>query len=144
MNARLTSILMLSALTLAAAVLAPRDAAAEVRVGLTVRTPGLHLRVGDVAHPRVRVVARPAPRAVRVVRADVDRHDRRVARRLARYMGVRTNDLLRLRRHGLSWRQIAREYGLSARVARAAAHERSWNAFLNGRKPAGWCGTRVH
>jgi len=144
MNARLTSILLLSALTLTAAVFVPRDAAAEVRVGLTVRTPGLHMHVGDVAHPRVRVVARPAPRVVRVVRADVDRQDRRVARRLARYMGVDARDLLRLRRHGLSWRRIAREYGLSTRVVRAAADKRSWNAFLNGRKPAGWCGTRVH
>lgn len=142
MKTRFLSPLILSALILLAVTVAGSDARAEVRVGLTVRTPGLLVSVGDAGlvvagrHRPVRV-----PRAVPIVH--VDREDRRVARRLADYTGVDERELLRLRRHGWSWREIGRELGLSGRVVRAAATERSWRAFLDGRKPAGWCGTRI-
>ncbi|MCB1150202.1 hypothetical protein KDK88_01545 [bacterium] len=139
MNTRLKTMLILSAVTLTVVGAAVSDAAAEVRIGVSVRSPGLEVRVGDAARPHVVVRPQPAPRAV----APITREDRRIARRLASYMGVDERSLLRLRARGLTWRLVAREYGLSARVAEAAFSARSWERFLNGRKPIGWCGTRV-
>jgi hypothetical protein len=106
------------------------DARAGVRVNATLRTPGVEVRVGHPPYQRHykyrarRLPARPFHYYT------VDRHDWRVAGRLASITGVSTREMIQLRRYGYTWREIGRILRLPRGVTRAAMDHRSWKRFL--------------
>lgn len=104
---------------------------AGLRVRADVRVPGGVIRLQTTGEP-VRLIQRlPAPNGRRVVmRAEASRHDRQVARRLARYTGVERGELLRLRRLGYDWIEIGLWLELPRRAVRAAQHDASWERYL--------------
>lgn len=113
------------------------DARAGVRVHATLRTPGVEVRVGHPPYYRQykyrarRLPARPLHYYT------VDRHDWRVAGRLATITGVSTRDLIQLRRYGYTWREIGRILRLPRGVTRAAMDHRSWKRFLREERMIG-------
>jgi hypothetical protein len=130
MNKKRMSLLSLLALII---LVAAQDAAAEIRVNATLHTPHMSVGIGNIPcgrHPRYA----PAPLPIRGRRLRmVYRHDRAIARRLARYTGVPARRLIRLRRFGYTWFEIGRWLDLPRRVVSAAMHQRSWNRFLHRR-----------
>jgi hypothetical protein len=107
-----------------------KDAEAEVRFDVTMRTPNVRVRIGNT-HPgyfrtvRVRRLPIHGRRFYRI-----SKKDRRVAHRLAMYTGVSERELLRLRRYGYQWFEIGRWLHLSRPVVRAAMHRGTWKRFL--------------
>ena len=65
--------------------------------------------------------------------------DHQVAARLATYTSVRERRLLRMRRLGHSWTEIARRLDLSPRVVNAAQDALSWHRFLRRTTSTTWC-----
>jgi hypothetical protein len=112
------------------------DAKAGVRVNATLRTPAVEVRVGHPPYYRhYRYKARRLP--VRPFHYDaVDRHDWRVAGRLASVTGVSTRDMIQLRRYGYTWGEIGRTLRLPRGVTRAAMDHRSWKRFLREERMA--------
>jgi hypothetical protein len=105
-----------------------------IRVDARIRTPIGTVRV-TAPGPAVRVV-RHGPRTLPrrhghvVVRAEIARHDRRVAGRLARYTGVARRDILEMRRLGYRWLEIGAWLELPRHTIRAALRADSWRAYL--------------
>lgn len=130
-----THIVMLSLITLIIliGIGATHDAAAEVRVGAVLGTPAMKIRIGTAPScVRTGCVRVPPPMRSNV-RFRIGVRDRRIARRLARYTGVPTRELLRIRRRGYRWMEIGRWLRLPRQVVRAAMSQRSWNRFLRRR-----------
>ena len=127
-----TSLLAVAALALLVTMALVRDAEAEVRFSAALRTPTVSVRIGNAhrgpyGHVRIgRLPVRPR-RHYRIVK-----HDRRVARRLARYTGVHFRELIRLRAYGYTWFEIGRWLRLPRRVVRAAFNKHSWKRFTRG------------
>lgn len=119
------------ALALLIATFSADRADAGLRVRADVRVPGGVIRLQTAGQP-VRVIQRlPAPTGRRiVVRTEDSRHDRQVARRLARHTGVDRGELLRLRRLGYDWVEIGLWLELPRQAVRAAQHDDSWERYL--------------
>lgn len=132
------SLLALAALALLVGPALVRDAEAEVRFNATLHTPNMSVRIGNVPSGRYgsyRAGHLPIRR---------DRHykilkrDKQIARRLARYTGAASAELIRLRAFGYNWLEIGRWLRLPDRVVRAAFNQRSWNRFVHeGRRLVG-------
>jgi len=80
----------------------PTRADARIRVSVHVTTPDLQVRVNTPAPFRDPVLVRPLGRPYVVV----DRHDRQIARSLARRFDCPRYVLLDLRRDGYTWTEI--------------------------------------
>lgn len=116
------NLLTLSVLTLL--LLGAANASAQVRVRARINTPYGSVRVSNTHTGRYQM-----PR--RHLEYRVSRHDKKMAKRLARYSGVAKRQILRLRRQGYTWHEIGRWLDVSPRVVRAARHQGSWRRFLN-------------
>jgi len=102
------------------------QARAEIRVNARVRVPGGVIQIDNGVHRHH--VGRPT-----VIR-ELNRQDRKIARRLARYTGVAKRDILRLRRVGYRWNEIGRWLELSRRTMQAAKHADTWARFMKRQK----------
>lgn len=135
MNA--THKLVLKALMMAATispVIFPAESAdAELRVNARIVTPNLRVEVGNdpVRHlPRPVVVRehrewddgcdRSCTHSHEHWGFRLSRHDRQVARRLARMSGLSRRELLRARAQGCSWDRVGRDFRLPRPMIRAA------------------------
>jgi hypothetical protein len=140
MRRKRTNLQILAAAILAAVALLATDVAAELRVSATVSTPAVSIRVGN-AYVGYRPLGPIRPLPCRGPIHRTIRHDVQVAHRLAWYTGMPQGELLRYRRFGYSWYEIARWLYLPGRVVRAAMSERGWNLFLHeGGYHAGYYG----
>ncbi len=108
-----------------------QTATAGIRSSATIRTPhiGIQVNTGSVVHypvadRRMRIPVR------RHMAFPVTKHDRKVARRLARYTGASKRELISLRSQGYRWSQIGRWLDLSRGTVRAAMDSHSWKRFL--------------
>jgi hypothetical protein len=125
------NLLGLVALALAAGILTVQDAQAKVRVKATLRTPNVRVDFGNGSSCRFHnCTIRHMPIPVNHRYFKIGRRDRTIAVRLARYTGVPSRDLLRLRRHGFRWFEIGRFLHLPRPVVRAAMNHRTWKRFL--------------
>ncbi len=107
-----------------------RDANAKLRGKIALRTPGINIRIGGPDY-RYHTRYKRKPMFVRNHRMMVvSVRDREVARRLSGYTGVRTRELIQLRRFGYRWNEIARWLSLPRHTVRAAMHHRTWKRFL--------------
>ncbi|MBN2184689.1 MAG: hypothetical protein JW746_05130 [Candidatus Krumholzibacteriota bacterium] len=132
----------IAGLTLVSLILFPvlaEEAEAQVRFDLSVKTPNISMRVGNGSYRHARIHT-TRPRPVRIDR--LVREDLQIAIRLAKYSGVRKNKLIRLRRSGYRWAEIARIYNIPARVVHAAMNPNGWNRFLEGEMRIGRRGHR--
>jgi len=126
------SLLALAALALLAGPALVRDAEAEVRFNATLHTPNMSVRIGNMPSGRY-VSYRAGHLPIRRNRHyKIIKRDRQIARRLARYTGVPSAELIRLRAYGYNWLEIGRWLRLPNRVVRAAFNQRSWNRFTHG------------
>lgn len=118
----------LMALALLIAMIPVQQANADVKIRATVKTPHLAVRVNTSPRPggHVLVQRQPAGRHEAVV---IDRQDRRVAKRLAKFTGRDKRDLLQMRLRGYSWSQIGSMLNLRPQVVRAAVNAESWERF---------------
>ncbi len=89
---------------------------------------------------RVRVrTRRPEVRVIRVQnRHHLTRHDRKIARRLARYTGYSRHRFLEYRARGYSWLEIGRWLDLPRRMILAARYSDTWRRY---QRPIMKCGT---
>ncbi len=129
------SLLTLSVLALL--LVGANEAAAKVRVKATVRTPYGSVRIDNSHGPRI-----VTPR--RQVEVRITRQDKKIAKRLARYTGVSKREILRLKRQGYRWGEIARWLDVSRQVVHAAKHQQSWQRFLKAERRHQRCGTGYH
>jgi hypothetical protein len=120
-----------------------QDAEAGLRFRAAINTPNLVVHAGNIPscyHGYHRRGNLP----VRAYYYRINKHDRRIARRLARYTGVPARELMRLRRMGYHWFEIGRHLGLPRPVVRCAMNKRSWKHFLRYQArrtwPAAGCG----
>jgi hypothetical protein len=121
-------------LAVLATVTTAQDASARVRVTATVRTPTVRVHIGNTPVCRIHNctidhVALHAHRAY----YQIGRQDRLIAVRLARFTGVPSRELLRLRRLGYRWFEIGRWLDLPRPVIRAAMQQGTWKRFLKNR-----------
>jgi len=105
-------------------------ASAGVRVGATLQTPTVRVRLGQT-----RVVYTPTceiePATIHIhKRGRLSARDHNIAKRLAWYTGVPKRRVIKMRRRGYTWFGVGRFLHLRRGVVRAAMHQRSWNRFL--------------
>jgi hypothetical protein len=109
------------------------DARAKVRVSATLRAPNVRVHFDNASSCRCHnCTIRHIPIRKHVL-YKFGRRDRVVAVRLARYTGVPSRDLLRLRGSGYSWFEIGRFIDLPRPVVRAAMNQVTWKRFLQRR-----------
>ena len=95
------------------------DAQARIRVKGTLRTPHAVIQVDNGAYHHNRGYRQAFP--VRYnERIRVSEKDRKIARRLGRYTGVPTRELIQMRKQGYSWKEIGNWLGVPRKVVRAA------------------------
>ncbi len=126
------------ALVLLLGTLAAERADAGLQVRARVRIPGGVIQVQTPGQP-VRMIHRvttPAPRH-RHVHAQVTRHDRQVAGRLARFTGVEKSELLRLRRLGYGWTEIGLWLELPRRAMVAVQDADTWSRYQRSSRRLG-------
>jgi hypothetical protein len=107
-----------------------QDAKAEIRFDATLRTPNVRVRIGNLPPSHYRSYKGGYLPVRRQMHYRITKHDRAVARRLARYTGVPAGELIQLKRYGYSWLEIGRWLYLPRPVVRAAMNQRSWKRFL--------------
>jgi hypothetical protein len=73
----------------------------------------------------------------------IQKQDRMIARRLARYTGMPARELIGMKRLGYNWFEIGRWLYLPRPVVRAAMHERSWRRFLRMERRLAMSGRRT-
>jgi len=112
-------------------------ASAQIRVKATVHTSYGAVRIDSGHNERYR-----APH--HHLNYSVSRHDRQIARRLARYAGVSRREILRLRSQGYRWAEIGYWLDVPRQVVRAARHRGSWRRFLQAERRYKNCGLRYH
>jgi len=124
------SLLGLVALALAAGILTVQEAHAKVRVSATLRAPNVRVHFGNTSSCRFHnCTIRHMPiRHNQYVK--IGKRERTIAVRLARFTGVPSRELLRLRRQGFQWFEIGRWLDLPRPVVRAAMNQRTWKRFL--------------
>ena len=138
MNRMRMSLLAFAALALLVGPGLVRDAEAEVRFNATLHKPNMSIRIGNIPSGRYGS-NRAGYLPIRGNRhCNIVKRDRQIAGRLARYTGVPTRELIRLRASGYDWLEIGRWLRLPNRVVRAAFSKRSWSLFVQeGRRFAG-------
>ena len=137
---------ILAALILLTATAIADEARATVRIDATLSTPGLHVRVGNGHHPSTVTPIRGRNghgQGHGWAHARVNEQDRRMAKRLARYIGVPARELLRMKRSGYRWSGIGRELGLPRAMVRAARSMDSWKRYVRHDRRQDWCGTHA-
>lgn len=132
MNSKQRILTGLMALALLITMVPLQQAEAGIQVRATVTTPHIRVRVSTDPAPVYRYthLRNLPPRHCAMV--VIDKQDRRIARRLARYTGYEKQELLRLRRQGYSWQEIGGWLNLRPQVVRAAHGARSWEQYLHG------------
>ena len=115
-----------------------QTARADVRVKATLTTPTVRVHVGNTSEGfyRGEVVGRRHDRFNDRFHNHyrLDRRDRNVSVRLARYTGVPSYDLIDMRRHGYRWVEIGRWLDLPRPAIRAAFNQRTWQRFLRDQR----------
>jgi len=124
------SLLGLVALALAAGILTVQEAHAKVRVSATLRAPNVRVHFGNTSSCRFHNCnIRHMPiRQYHIYKTS--KRERTIAVRLARFTGVPSRELLRMRRQGYRWFEIGRWLDLPRPVVRAAMNQRTWKRFL--------------
>lgn len=144
MNTTQRNLIGLMALALLISMTPVQQASAKTRLRATVNTPHLSVRVSNHQAPvyRYKHLKQRSVRRHFVVR--INKQDRKMAKRLARYTGSSKGELVRLRKSGYTWREIGRYLDLRPRVVRAARHADTWEDFLYGGCHVVRCGTHRH
>jgi len=107
------------------------QARAGIRVNARVRVPGGVIQVSNPNHgPQVRIEGRRHLPQRPQVRYEITRHDRKVAKRLARYTGIEKREILNLRRQGYRWGEIGQYLDLSRRTMQASMDGDTWKRFM--------------
>jgi hypothetical protein len=124
---------ILAAMIFTAVAAIAMQAEAGIRVSASVNTPGarIHACNDPSCYHHIDLERRMPARRYDYYEYEVTRRDRKIARRLAWYTGVRKNRLLRMRRRGYHWFEIGRALRVPRPVVRAAFNQRSWNRFLH-------------
>jgi len=110
------------ALLVVATTTRPPSARAELRVGVAIQTPQLHVVASSrpLLRQPDRVVVRRAPARPLRSWAHLGREDRRMAFQLSRLSGASVTVLLELRSGGHSWAQVGHILKIHPRVLRQA------------------------
>jgi len=116
-----------------------QDADAEIRVEATVHTPNLRVRVSSTPFDYYRNDKKRQFPARMHRQFKISKRERMIARRLARYTGVPSRELIQLRRQGYRWFEIGRWLQLPRPMVRAALHRHSWNRFLREQRRLARC-----
>lgn len=131
-------ITMLGLIAFFAVIATFQNASADIRVKATLTTPTVRVHVGNTSEGfyRGEVVTRRHGRFEDRFHNHyrIDRRDRMVANRLARYTGVPSYELVDMRRHGYRWVEIGRWLELPRPVVRASFDQRSWKRFLRDQR----------
>lgn len=129
MNTKRTTIMTLATIALALGIGGVADANAGLRIDARIHVGGGHTHI-IYGSPDYGRVCLPPLQVRQGLRVRVTRADRQIAARLARYTGVSSRKLLRLKRQGYRWQEIGRWLGLPHKTIRMAMDGRRWHRFL--------------
>jgi len=133
------TLMSLATLALLIGAVIAQDADAQIRVDATLHTPNVRVRISSTPSDHYRS-SKKRQLPVRMHKhVKISKRDRKIARRLARYTGVPSRELIQLRRQGYGWFQIGRWVQLPRPMVRAAMHEQSWNRFLRQQRRLARC-----
>ena len=111
--------------------LVAKEARAGIRVNARILTP----------HGTIQVVNGPNQRHTARV---ITRNDRKVAKRLARYAGVKKREILDLRRLGYRWTEIGVWLEVPHRAVQAAQRAHTWSRYMRRHTRLNRCRVPAH